>query len=146
MASNDHSIARWVSVLYRYGQSYIGRSVEPYNLGSGQYVFLIALYKKDGINQEEISRYLKLDKSTTAKTFKQLEKDGYIRRETDETDKRAYKIYLTQKARDLEAELYEVIRKWENVLSSGLSENEKETFLQLLRKMVENASNGTLPV
>lgn len=142
MDKNEHSIARWISILYRYGQGYIGKNIESYNIGSGQYIFLIALYKKEGISQEQISEYLKVDKATTAKAIKRLEKEGYIRRAIDENDKRAYKIYLTQKALNIKSELYDVIREWENMLSSGLSENEKEIFLKMLKNMAENASNN----
>lgn len=140
MNNQDNSIARWVSILYRYGQSFISKYAEPYNLGSGQYIFLIALYKKDGVSQEEMSKYLKLDKSTATKAIKQLEKEGYVRREIDEHDKRAYKIFLTQEAMNIKSELNEVINKWENMLSSGLSQSEKEIFMKLLKKMAENAS------
>lgn len=139
---NEHSIARWISILYRYGQGYMGKNIESYNIGSGQYIFLIALYKKEGISQEQISEHLKVDKATTARAIKRLEKEGYIRRAIDENDKRAYKIYLTQKALNIKSELYGVIRKWENMLSSGLSESEKEIFLKMLKTMAENASNN----
>lgn len=139
---NEHSIARWISILYRYGQGYIGKNIESYNIGSGQYIFLIALYRKEGISQEQISEYLKVDKATTAKAIKRLEKEGYIRRAIDENDKRAYKIYLTQKALNIKSELYDVIREWESMLSSGLSENEKEIFMKMLKNMAENASNN----
>jgi len=139
---NEHSIARWISILYRYGQGYIGKNIESYNIGSGQYIFLIALYKKEGISQEQISEYLKVDKATTARAIKRLEKEGYIRRDIDENDKRAYKIYLTQKALNIKSELYDVLNKWENMLSSGLSENEKEVFPKMLKNMAESASNS----
>lgn len=142
MDKNEHSIARWISILYRYGQGYMGKNIESYNIGSGQYIFLIALYKKEGISQEQISEHLKVDKATTARAIKRLEKEGYIRRAIDENDKRAYKIYLTQKALNIKSELYGVIRKWENMLSSGLSESEKEIFLKMLKTMAENASNN----
>lgn len=120
----------------------MGKNIESYNIGSGQYIFLIALYKKEGISQEQISEHLKVDKATTARAIKRLEKEGYIRRAIDENDKRAYKIYLTQKALNIKSELYGVIRKWENMLSSGLSESEKEIFLKMLKTMAENASNN----
>ena len=141
MDSNEHSIARWVSILYRYGQSYVSKKAEAYNIGSGQCIVLLALFKGDGINQKQLSEYLKIDKASIAKAVQRLVKEGYLSRETDDNDKRAYRVYLTKKAWDIETTLFEVISKWENVLSSGLSETEQDTFLRLLRKMAENASN-----
>lgn len=144
MAKDDYSISRWISILYRYGQGFISRRVEKYNLGSGHYVFLIALYNNEGISQKQMAEYLKIDKSSTAKAVRQLEKEGYIKREIDNNDKRAYKIYLTEKALDIKSELYRVIQEWEALLLSDLSPQEKEMSLKLLKKMAENVSETAL--
>lgn len=135
-----YSINRWISILYRYGQSHISKQLEFYNIGSGQYIFLLALYKKDGISQEEISDYLKIDKATTAKAIKRLEKEGYIKRDIDSKDKRAYRVFLTQKALDINPIIRDILKKWSAVLSEGLTEDEKSIMLDLLSRMAENAS------
>lgn len=136
---NDRSINRWVSILYRYGQSHISKQVDSYNIGSGQYVFLLALYKKDGISQEEISDHLKIDKATTAKAIKKLEKEGYIKRNIDSKDKRAYKVFLTKKALNIKPEIHSILRNWADVISGGFSEDEKKLVSELLRRMANNA-------
>jgi DNA-binding MarR family transcriptional regulator len=117
----------------------MSKQLESYKIGSGQYIFLIALYKKDGISQEEISNYLKIDKATTAKSIRRLEKEGYVKRDIDSKDKRAYKVYLTQKAFDIKLIICNVLKKWSAVLSEGLSENEKGVVLDLLSRMSKNA-------
>ena len=145
MDNNEYSIGRWISVLYRYGQCYISKNLEPYGIGSGQYIFLIALYRQQGINQGQLSEYLRVDKATTAKAIKHLEKEGYIIRDIDEKDKRAYKLFLTQKAMDIRSELYQVLRKWEDIFSAGLAADEKRTFLKTIEHMAENASTAIQP-
>ena len=52
MATTGNSIGRWVSVLYRYGQSFLDRELKMYSISSGQYIFLIILLKRDGMRQE----------------------------------------------------------------------------------------------
>jgi DNA-binding MarR family transcriptional regulator len=142
LIKNKHSITRWISILYRYGQNHISRQLGSYSIGSGQYIFLPALYKKDGISQEEISDHLKIEKATTAKAMKRLEKEGYIKRNTDSGDKRAYKVFLTQKALDLKPVIHNFLKNWAEVLMADLTENEKETIYQLLGKMAKNAFAG----
>lgn len=137
--NNDGLIGKWISILYRYGQSYISRRMEPYNIGCGQYIFLMTLYKKDGISQEELSDLLKIDKATTAKALKKLEEEGYIVRNVDSDDKRAYRVYVTQKALDIKPDFINAIDNWNNILSSGITAEEKEIILKLLKKMTENA-------
>ncbi len=137
--TQSRSINRWISILYRYGQSHISKQVGKFNIGSGQYVFLLALYKKDGISQEEISDHLKIDKATTAKAIRRLEKEGYIKRDINSEDRRAFKVFLTQKAFDIKPEIHSILRNWSDVLSGGFSEDEKKLVLELLGRMAKNA-------
>ncbi|HWJ03616.1 MAG TPA: MarR family transcriptional regulator, partial [Verrucomicrobiae bacterium] len=89
LTNSEGSIRRDISTLYRYGQAYIAKRIGALDIGSGQYIFLMTLFRKGGISQEELSCYLRIDKGTTAKAIKKLEDGGYIKRETDLKDKRA---------------------------------------------------------
>jgi len=132
--NGEHSIGRYISILYRYGQSYVGKKLERHNIGSGQYVILLTLFRNDGVNQEELSDYLKIDKGSIAKSIKKLEDEAYIERSVDSADKRAYRVYLTRKALDIIPLVQEAIRSWEGIIVSDLSDGEKRTFEQLLCK------------
>lgn len=138
MNDNQSSIGRQISILYRYGQSYISKKLEAYNIGSGQYIFLAALHRKDGISQEELSASLKIDKATTAKAVKKLIESGYIRRDIDSSDKRAYKVFLTAKAMAVIPAVQKAVKEWENMVCSGLADKEKRLIEELLHKMAQN--------
>ena len=99
--SNRH-IGKYISLLHRKGSIFINRELSNYGIGSGQFMFLLELYIQDGRNQEELSERLKIDKGTTARALKKLEEQGFITRLKDECDKRSNKIYLTQKAKDVQ--------------------------------------------
>ncbi|RKD20876.1 transcriptional regulator, MarR family [Caminicella sporogenes DSM 14501] len=137
----DNSIGKWISILHRYAKCYIDRELKTYNIGSGQFIFLVLLFKKDGINQEDISKIINIDKGTTARALKKLEKEGYIKRQIDPDDKRAYKVYITEKALSIKSKIFNVLKKWTDILSSDFTEEEKELALKLLQKMSQNASN-----
>ncbi|MBZ9688576.1 MarR family transcriptional regulator [Clostridium estertheticum] len=141
MNENRNSVARWISLLHRHGHEYVGRQLKQYNINKGQYIFLNALYKKDGIRQEELSDYLKIDKGTTAKAIKKLEDDEYIIRIVDVKDKRAYNVYLTDKALKIKPTVRKAMMAWTDILFLGFSKEEKETALVLLERMGENATN-----
>jgi len=139
MNENRNSVARWISLLHRYGHMYVGRNLKQYNISKGQYIFLNALYKKDGLRQEQLSDYLKINKGTTAKAIKRLEEDEYIIRNVDKKDKRAYNVHLTDKAIKVKPMVRKAMTSWTNILFLGFSEEEKETCLALLERMGENA-------
>lgn len=143
MNENKNSLARWISLLHRYAHVYLGRQLKPYNISKGQYIFLNALYKKDGIRQEQLSDYLKIDKGTTAKAIKKLEDDEYIIRKVDARDKRAYNVYLTEKALNVKPVIRKAMTGWTDILFTGFTEEEKETSLALLERMGGNATTFT---
>jgi len=143
MSENRNSLARWISLLHRYGHIYVGKELKEYNISKGQYIFLNALYKQEGISQEQLSDYLKIDKGTTAKAIKKLEEEEYVIRKIDAKDKRAYNIYLTEKAIKIKPVVRKAMTDWIDILYSGFTEEEKELSLALLEKMGENAAAYT---
>lgn len=132
------NIGKYISQLYRRGGIFVTKEMEKYNIGQGQFMFLLELYIEDGSNQEELSKVLKIDKGTTARAIKKLEEEGYLIRYKDEKDKRSNKIYLTQKGRDVKENIFSVLDEWERKISEHLDESEKELMIKLLKKVCLN--------
>ncbi|WP_297135111.1 MarR family winged helix-turn-helix transcriptional regulator [Terrisporobacter sp.] len=132
------NIGKYISQLYRRGGIFVTKEMEKYNIGQGQFMFLLELYIEDGRNQEELSKALKIDKGTTARAIKKLEKERYLIRYKDEKDKRSNKIYLTQKGRDVKENIFSVLDEWERKISEHLDESEKELMIKLLKKVCLN--------
>ncbi len=132
---------KWISLLYRYGQIYITKELEPYNIGRGQSLFLLALYHKEGLLQEELSQFLKIDKGTTARAISKLEEAGYVRKEQNDKDLRSNQIFLTERGKEIRPHVFAALERWNKVISTGMSETEVETAINLLDKMAQNAVN-----
>lgn len=135
MARNNNYIGKYISQLYRKGNSFITKKLCNIGVGSGQFMFLLELYREDGRSQEELSEVLNIDKGTTARAIKKLEEEGFLIRVKDETDKRAYKVYLTEEGKDVKEIIYDVLEQWENTITSQLSDEEKDMMKLLLRKI-----------
>lgn len=136
-----HSMGRWVSLIYRMSQSYVDQYFKRYNLSSGQFAFLLLLYRKDALKQDELAKALDMDKGTTARALAKLEHSGYIRRVRDEKDRRVLRVHLTEKALEVRKPIYDVLHRWNEVSTVGLTPEEHETFLTLLRKVGLNVRN-----
>lgn len=105
-------------------------------------MFLIVLYKQDGINQEEISERLNIYKGTTARAIKKLEEAELIKRCRDEKDKRAYKVYLTDKAKDIKEEIFNILHQWDDELVRGITEEEILQTIKVLKNICKNQSTN----
>lgn len=62
---------------------------------------LVDLWMQDGLRQQDLVSSVIKDKGTIARALDNLEKQGIVTRETDETDRRNKLIYLTPKGRKL---------------------------------------------
>lgn len=135
MGKKREYIGRYISQIYRKGNSFISKGLNELGIGSGQVMFLLELYRQDGRNQEELSDVLNIDKGTTARAIKKLEEQGFLIREKNRDDKRAYKVYLTDKSKDLKNDIYAIMSNWEEVITSNLDKEESENMIILLKKI-----------
>lgn len=135
---DSNPIGKRISLLYRHSQIYINDRLKKYNIGSGQYMFLLSLYQNSGINQDHLSELISIDKATTARAIKKLEQEGYVLRKVNSQDKRSYEIYVTDKGNALKDIINDVLVSWHNIQSKNLSEAEADLLLLLLDKMKDN--------
>ena len=135
---NCENVGKYISQLYRRGGAFITTRIDEYNIGQGQFMFLMELYIEDGKNQEDLSKILKIDKGTTARAIKKLEEEGYVRREKDNLDKRANKVFLTEKGMDIKEDIYKILSQWESIISQSLEKEERILMINLLKKVCLN--------
>ena len=130
------NIAKYISEIQRMGNIFFLKELSYLGLGYGQFNFLMELYKKDGVRQEDLSSNLRIDKGTTARAVKKLETEGFIVRMSDDKDKRANRIFLTEKGINHKNDVYKVAKSWEENLTKNLTVKEKEIILNLLKKCI----------
>lgn len=141
MAGDKDCVGKYISMLYRGSNCYINKKLSKYAIGSGQYIFLLYLFKNDGANQEEICNALDIDKGTTARAIQKLEKEGYINRRISEKDKRINYIFITEKALNIKSIIIKTLNSWEQIIYDNFKEEEKDMLLELLKKASYNFQN-----
>ena len=139
MYNRNRSIGKWISALNRHRRNFISKRLEPYGISCGQDIILLGLYHLSGASQEKIADYLKIDKTTVAKSVKKLECDGYVARDIDAEDKRAYRVYLTSKALGVIPVITDAMEQWDRLISSGIAEEETKKVEDILTRMVTSA-------
>ena len=81
-----------------------------------------------------------MDKATAARAIKKLENTGYVYRQQDPEDKRAYRVFATEKGRNMEEKMMEIALKWDSIVLSGFSKEEKHLHAAFLERMKQNVS------
>ncbi|MBE6503419.1 MAG: MarR family transcriptional regulator [Methanobrevibacter sp.] len=99
-----------------------------------QYYMLLFLYYEMGTTQSDIAKACLMDRSGVSRAFKDFEDKGLIIRETDENNKRAYKITLTKKGIETSEFLIKKELEWDNMICNELN-MKHEDLLKLLSKI-----------
>jgi MarR family transcriptional regulator for hemolysin len=110
-------------------------------LTRSQWSVLVHLFRADGIQQKELAELLDITAITLTGLLDRLERDGWVERRADPADRRAKRVYLTQKVAPVMKELRAVGREVRKAALAGLSESEQQTLMELLLKVRNNLSS-----
>ena len=134
MATPGHYFSRIARGLARVGDA----RLRPLGFASAQLPVLTAL--KDGarLSQGELARWARVEQPTMAQLLARMERDGMIRREPDPDDRRSSLVSLTEAARDRLPAGREILRQGNREATRGLSDQEVETLIGLLRRVLAN--------
>ena len=98
---------------------------------------LLPLYEEDGLRMTDIADRSKLSKQTLTTLVRLLERDGLVRRASDPTDRRAFRISLTSRARRFRPVAEDALRDLHRLLSESLTRTELKTLQSTLRKVMD---------
>lgn len=105
-------------------------------------MLLMMLSYREGVTQLDLARSTRLKPPTVSVALKRMENDGYIRREADEDDLRAVRVYLTDKGRALDRANIDRLKRMEQVMMNGITEAESAELCELLLRIRNNLSEG----
>lgn len=109
-----------------------------YGLSFSQFMVLEALYSKGTLSISEVRDAILSSVGTISLVITNLEKMGYIKRESSPNDKRICLISLTDPGREIIAKIVPENEKMINDYMAKLRLEEKEIFLDHLKKLGEN--------
>ena len=132
-------IGKYISDIHKSGCIYFNKEFRELGIGAGQYIYLLNLYRCDGITQEALTAKVKLDKATTARAIKKLEDKGYVKRIKKEHDKRAYKLELTEKAEAIREQVYLIMNEWDTKVRNCFTDEESQELIRLLDKLAKSS-------
>ncbi len=90
------------------------------------------------VYQKDLEREFGLRPSTVTEMLNALEQKKLIQRVSDEWDGRYKKIVFTEKARSMKDRIRQEVEETEHLLLQGITEQEKQEFLCIAGKMLQN--------
>jgi len=133
-------IIRDITEIARCGVQYRSDYLAPMGLKSIHASYLTEICANPGISQDGLARKIYINKSNVARQVAVLEEDGFIIRKPSAADKRAMELYPTEKTLELLPRIQDIVKCWENCITSTLTEEEKEQLTSLLMRMKERSA------
>jgi len=103
------------------------------------FAVLQALWGMDGLSISDLGERVQLEKSTMTSLIDRMEAAGLVRRDDHPTDRRAYRICITARGRELEEKLDQVVTEAYNRLTRGVPGKDLQTAIEVLKGIMSNA-------
>lgn len=117
----------------------LDRRLAPLGLTQTRWVTLYHLWQAgNGQSQCELARRIGVEAPSLVRTLDQLAEQGLIERRQCGEDRRAKRIYLTQKAGPLLEKIVDLVTEARQEMLANLSPEELETFTSTLDKLERN--------
>lgn len=121
------------------------RQIKEVGLTRSQWHLLYLLYEQDGQTQTELADHLTMAKPPLGKIVDRLEEDGWVVRKDDPQDRRAKRVFLTDKVNPLITPLEKIVDGIGDTTTRGLTETEVlafKGFLEIAFKNLMEADAG----
>lgn len=106
---------------------------ESLKLSQAEYQFFMASTKIDKLDTNSISEEMGISLSRLSRVVDKMVKNGYLTRKTSKQDRRAIILGLTQKGKDILAQILESRKKCEQIIESKFKEEELEDITKTLK-------------
>ncbi len=128
----------WINHASRLLMRGFERQLRPLGFGMAYLPVFVALEEHGALLQKELAERAHVEQPTMAALLMRMERDGLIARKAHPSDKRASEVSLTRKAKARLPKAKEAMAQVADRVTSGFSEQERATFLALLRRAVTN--------
>lgn len=114
------------------------RRVRELGLTRSQWWVMNHLYRNPGLTQSELAALLEVEKPSVGRLLDRLEAKGWVRREHDPSDRRAWRVYLAGGSAPQMRSLRKRAREMVADALAGLPAKDRERLIDLLLAVKAN--------
>ena len=128
----EHRAYQQISAIFR--KNRIEATIE-------QFTVLSTLWYEDGLKQQELAARLNRDKTTITRNIDTMVRKEMVVKEADTSDRRVYRIYLSDSGRRLQEKLMQLTGPVYLKMMKGLRKDEITAGINILNKILFNLKN-----
>ncbi|WP_323704473.1 MarR family transcriptional regulator [Mammaliicoccus sp. Dog046] len=134
-------ILRNIGIISRALDSISNIEFKEINLSKGQFVYLVRICENPGIIQEQLVEMLKIDRATASRAIKNLEKNGFILKKSDDINKKNKLLFPTDKGEEIYPFIIRENAHSNAVALSGFNDKEVDQLANYLERVKDNIAD-----
>ena len=138
--SADRHVGTALRETYRAFAKSVNENLRPLNLSLNMWFVLRSLWECDGLAQVDLASRLEVTPAAIVGLVNSLEAAGLVVRSRSETDRRAFRVFLTPLGRKVRTKGSRQALQVDAKALRGFTVTEVETLLALMRRLRNNLS------
>jgi DNA-binding MarR family transcriptional regulator len=135
MMTLQRDIIGAIVTLARLVRTEADKRARAHGMTRAQWTILLNLERQPGLLQKELAELLEVEPITVARLVDRLEARGMVERRGDPTDRRCWRLHLTDESRPLMSEIGAQLGDLAQIITSGLSNETLEIVASSLSSM-----------
>jgi MarR family transcriptional regulator for hemolysin len=124
-----------VTLLFR---KHFDRRAVKFGLTRAQWRATKVLYHREGLRQTELAEFLEMEPIAVGRVIDRLQAAGFVERRPDPKDRRAWRVYTTEQAKVIVADMEIIARELRTDATRGIEHDELRQALDVIEKIKEN--------
>ena len=124
-----------VTLLFR---KHFDRRAVKFGLTRAQWRATKMLYHREGLRQNELAESLDMEPIAVGRVIDRLQAAGFVERRSDPRDRRAWRLYITERARVIVGDMELIARDLCKDATLGVQVDELRQALGVLNRIKEN--------
>ena len=137
----DLNVGFLIHDVSRMMRAWFDERAQNLGLTRAQWRVLVHLGGREGLNQSSLADILELDTVTLGRHIDRLERDGWLERRSDPTDRRAWRLFLTEASRPTLGKMEAVAAATIAIALKDIDEDERARFMNLLLQIKSNLAD-----
>ena len=137
-------LRRLLSRSLRTASRHFRAQLAEFELSGSQATAILFLSEREGATVRELAGALSADLATASALVDRLMSQGWVRRETDPTDRRRARLLLTEKARDVVQPLTEATQRTNALLVEALGAEQASELASILARLVDRLDEQSM--
>lgn len=136
----ERELVDYLRIITQASYNNVEEKLVKYGLVKGQANLLLLIRDNDGCTQKELADYLNVKYSSMSERLNKLENMGYILRETDESNSKFKRIYITSTGKVAANQCRRIQNEFDSKMFKGFTKKDIKQLETYLKKIESNVN------